>query len=166
MEFINKIDNYINLNPTGQTIDNYPVYEFQQIESATLQGVELNLHYHPHFLHQLHFEQAYTFIKATDNNNTGLALIPSNKIELLCLIDSQPIFGRYYGNSSTRAKCKICLWDIHIPHQHIRGFVVGSETSSLSKRHTEHIETQNIHTQHTHSLHTNTHTQTYKHRHT
>ena len=78
--FINKIDNYINLNPTGQTIDNYPVYEFQQIESATLQGVELNLHYHPHFLHQLHFEQAYTFIKATDNDNTGLALIPSNKI--------------------------------------------------------------------------------------
>lgn len=78
--FINKIDNYINLNPTGQTIDNYPVYEFQQIESATLQGAELNLHYHPHFLHQLHFEQAYTFIKATNNNNTGLALIPSNKI--------------------------------------------------------------------------------------
>lgn len=78
--FINKIGNYINLNPTGQTIDNYPVYEFQQIESATLQGAEINLHYHPHFLHQLHFEQAYTFIKATNNNNTGLALIPSNKI--------------------------------------------------------------------------------------
>ena len=40
----------------------------------------MNLHYHPHFLHQLHFQQAYSFIKATDNNNDGLALIPSNKV--------------------------------------------------------------------------------------
>jgi len=78
--FIHEISNYINLNPNGELIDNYSVYEYQQVESVSLQGAEMNLHYHPHFLHQLHFQQAYSFIKAIDNNNNGLALIPSNKI--------------------------------------------------------------------------------------
>ena len=78
--FIHKIDNFINLNPTGETIDIYPVYEYQQIDYANLIGAEVNLHYHPHFLHQLHIEQSYSFIKGTDNSNSALALIPSNKV--------------------------------------------------------------------------------------
>ena len=78
--FIHKIDNFINLSPTLETVENYPVYEYQQFEFANLQGAEINLHYHPHFLHQLHFEQSYSFIEGTSNNDSALALIPSNKI--------------------------------------------------------------------------------------
>lgn len=79
--FIHNIKNYINLNPTGNTNeDNYPIFEYQQIESVNLKGAELNLHYHPHFLHQLHLEQAYSFIQATSDENLNLALIPTNKI--------------------------------------------------------------------------------------
>jgi iron complex outermembrane receptor protein len=78
--FIHKIDNFINLTPTGETINDYPVYEYQQVDFANLQGAEINLHYHPHFLHQLHFEQSYSFIEGTSNNDSALALIPSNKV--------------------------------------------------------------------------------------
>ena len=51
--FIHKIDNFINLTPTGETVNDYPVYEYQQVDFANLQGAEINLHYHPHFLHLL-----------------------------------------------------------------------------------------------------------------
>lgn len=78
--FVHKIDDFISLNPTGEIIDVYPVYEYQQIDYANLVGAEINLHYHPHFLHQLHIEQSYSFIKGTDNSNSALALIPSNKV--------------------------------------------------------------------------------------
>ena len=98
--FIHHIDNYISLKPSEQTIDNYPVFEYQQLKFANLQGAEINLHYHPHFLHQLHFEQSYSFIKGIDNNESPIALIPSNKVfsELSYAIKNAKIIEKIIAN--------------------------------------------------------------------
>ena len=58
--FYNKFKNYIYLNPTGNLIDDYPVYEYSQASSAQTYGGEFYLHYHPHFAHRLHFEQDFS----------------------------------------------------------------------------------------------------------
>ena len=42
----------------------------------------MNFHYHPHFIHDLHFEQSYSFLRTKNyDNNNFLALIPSDKIK-------------------------------------------------------------------------------------
>ena len=42
----------------------------------------MNLHYHPHQLHNLHFEQSYSFLKANNEDSEyGLALVPANSIK-------------------------------------------------------------------------------------
>ena len=53
-----------------------------QYESVTMKGVELNLHYHPHQLHNLHLEQSYSFLQTNNKDDDfGLALVPANSIK-------------------------------------------------------------------------------------
>ena len=48
----------------------------------------MNLHYHPHFMHNLHLEQSYSIVE-TKNHDTNkyLALTPSNKIKTKARVD-------------------------------------------------------------------------------
>ena len=42
----------------------------------------MNLHYHPHQLHNLHLEQSYSFLQTNNNDDDfGLALVPANSIK-------------------------------------------------------------------------------------
>lgn len=77
--YLNTIDNYIYLSPTGAMIDNAPVYEYTQT-SATLMGGEFGVHYHPHSIHWLHIESNVATVYAEDNNNNPLPLIPATNI--------------------------------------------------------------------------------------
>ena len=47
--------------------DGFKVYEYLQYNSVQLRGLEMNLHYHPHVLHDLHLEQSYSFLKRGDD---------------------------------------------------------------------------------------------------
>ena len=48
----------------------------------------MNIHYHPQQLHNLHFEQGYTFLQAKNKSDDyNLALVPANNIKTKVLFD-------------------------------------------------------------------------------
>ena len=96
--FIQNINNFISINLTdsifedidayGNTIGSYRVYEYIQYEQVELTGIEMNLHYHPHYLHNLHIEQSYSFLRTKNKDDLfGLALTPANSIKTRFLLD-------------------------------------------------------------------------------
>ena len=78
--FFNTFENYIYIRPTGQIIEDYPVYAYTQASSAKTYGGEFYFHYHPHFAHRLHLEQDFSYVIGEDNNNNPLPLIPQTRI--------------------------------------------------------------------------------------
>ena len=47
-----------------------------------MKGVELNLHYHPHQLHNLHLEQSYSFLQTNNKDDDyDLAMVSKNSIK-------------------------------------------------------------------------------------
>ena len=57
-----------------------------------MKGFEMNLHYHPHVLHNLHFEQSYSFLQTKNKDDKyGLALTPANSIKTKVLFDFENI---------------------------------------------------------------------------
>ena len=80
--FIQNINNFISINLNGDiyedtdetfgnVIGSYRVYEYIQYKQVQLKGIEMNIHYHPHYLHNLHIEQSYSFLK-TENRDDYL----------------------------------------------------------------------------------------------
>lgn len=86
--FAQYIYDFITINPLDSFIRGNRVYNYSQFDKVTISGFEMNLHYHPHQLHALHFEQSYSFLK-TENKNSkyGLALTPANSINTKVLLD-------------------------------------------------------------------------------
>ena len=78
--FVNRISNFISISPSGTIQEGVPVYHYIQSPTAWLIGGDLGLHYHPHFLHQLHLESSLSYLEATDQNGTPLSLIPQARI--------------------------------------------------------------------------------------
>lgn len=74
--FYNKFKDYIFISPTGESIDNLPVFNYEQSAKATTYGTEFYLHYHPHFAHRLHLEQGISMVEGRQENNKVLPLIP------------------------------------------------------------------------------------------
>lgn len=75
--FYNHIERYIYLSPTGQTLDEHPVFTYIQ-NDARLYGGEAGLHFHPHPLDWLHFESSLETVRAERLNGQALPLIPAN----------------------------------------------------------------------------------------
>ena len=76
--FYNKINNYIYIAPTGETIDDFNVYKYLQ-NNASLYGGEAGFHFHPHPIHWLHLESSYEMVTGKQDNGSYLPLIPANK---------------------------------------------------------------------------------------
>ena len=81
--FVQLINDFISINPTDSLYQNiYRVYNYVQFHEVQMSGFELNLHYHPHFLHNIHIEQSYSFINSLNKDNDNfVALTPTNKIK-------------------------------------------------------------------------------------
>jgi len=81
--FLQLINDFISITPTDSLYQNiYRIFNYTQFNEVQMSGCEFNLHYHPHFLHNLHFEQSYSFLKALNkDDDLFLALTPSNKIK-------------------------------------------------------------------------------------
>ena len=77
--FYNRINDYIYISPTGDIIDNQPVFSYLQ-EDASLYGGEFGLHVHPHPLDWLHFESSFEMVTGKQNNDDYLPLIPANNL--------------------------------------------------------------------------------------
>lgn len=80
--FLQHITDFIAINPTDSFYQNsYRIYHYTQFSKVELAGIEMSLHYHPHQLHNLHFEQSYSFLSTRNyDSEYGLALIPANNI--------------------------------------------------------------------------------------
>ena len=86
--FVQYISNFISINPTGLSNSGYKEYHYVQYDNVELKGIEMNLHYHPHKLHNLHLEQSYSFLQANNKDSEyGLALLPANSITSKVLFD-------------------------------------------------------------------------------
>lgn len=86
--FLQNIKNFISISPTDSFFDQYKVYNYVQYQNVELKGFEMNLHYHPHRLHNLHFEQSYSFIQAENKySDYGMALVPANNFKTIVLLD-------------------------------------------------------------------------------
>jgi iron complex outermembrane recepter protein len=95
--FFHQINDFIALNPQDSVIDGTPLYLYQQEDNVHLKGLEMNIHYHPHFLHQLHFEESISIIDGQTSNKAYLPLMPANKFQSKI---------RYYFTNKNRLKCR------------------------------------------------------------
>lgn len=76
--FYNHINDFIYINPSGESIDDNVVFNYIQ-NNANLYGGEIGLHFHPHPLDWLHFETSYETVTGKKQNGEYLPLIPANK---------------------------------------------------------------------------------------
>ena len=76
--FYNKLNNYIYLEPTGEEMDEAPVFEYVQ-NDARLYGTEFGFHFHPHPLDWLHLESDFEMVIGELDEGGYLPLIPANK---------------------------------------------------------------------------------------
>ena len=94
--FFQKLNNFISISPTDSLYEGvYKIYNYTQFNNVEISGIELNLHYHPHFLHNLHLEHSITILNTFNyDNNSSLPLTPANKINSTALVtlDSQNLF--------------------------------------------------------------------------
>ncbi|MCP9200298.1 TonB-dependent receptor [Gramella sp. GC03-9] len=77
--FNNAVNDYIFLNPTGESIDGDPVFNYVQ-EDANLYGGEVGFHLHPHPLDWLHLESSFETVTGKLDNGGYLPLIPANSL--------------------------------------------------------------------------------------
>lgn len=78
--FFNYMQNYIFANPIDSFIDGLPVFEYDQLDAVYLYGLDLGIHYHPHFAHWLHWESTYSHIIGEGANGFDLPLMPQNRL--------------------------------------------------------------------------------------
>jgi iron complex outermembrane receptor protein len=74
------IQNYIYLQETDSVIGELSVFEYQQLSSAFILGLDLAVHYHPHFAHWLHWEPSFSFIYGQDQNGEAIPFMPQARI--------------------------------------------------------------------------------------
>lgn len=79
--FINRISNYIYIQPIDSSIANIPVFEYRQLDEVYFHGSDIAFHYHPHFLHNLHYEGSYSLVKATTFSDSSVSLLPQPRLQ-------------------------------------------------------------------------------------
>ena len=96
--FIQYIQDFITIVPTNNINSGYRVYNYTQYDEVELRGLEMNLHYHPHLLHNLHLEQSYSFLQTKNKEDDfGLPLTPANSIRTKAILDLKQ-YNRYLDN--------------------------------------------------------------------
>ena len=79
--FINRIRNFIYLQPVDSLVDNIPVFEYRQLSSVLFSGGDIGVHYHPHFAHNLHIESSVSLIYARTKSDSSVSLIPQPRFQ-------------------------------------------------------------------------------------
>ena len=86
--FLQNISDFISIVPTDEINNSFRVYDYIQYDKVEIKGFEMNLHYHPHQLHNLHLEQSYSFLQIKNNDDEyGLAMVPANSVKTNILFD-------------------------------------------------------------------------------
>lgn len=77
--YYNFLRDYIYLQRIDSVFDGLPVFEYQQYGQSNMYGIDLGLHYHPHFAHWLHIESSYSYVRGEDLNGNSFSLMPQPK---------------------------------------------------------------------------------------
>lgn len=77
--FLNDVNNYVYLEPTGTVQEGNDVFNYEQ-QDAKLYGGEFGFHLHPHPLDWLHLESSYQTVIGKLDNGDYLPLIPANSL--------------------------------------------------------------------------------------
>lgn len=75
------LTNYITLEQQDTLIGTLPVFNYIQFSEAQLYGVDLSIHYHPHFIHALHIQSGFSYVRAASFDGRNLNLIPQAKLD-------------------------------------------------------------------------------------
>jgi len=94
--FHNSISDYIYLQPTGEFIENNPVFNYTQ-NNAELYGGEIGVHIHPHPLDWLHLESSFETVTGKRNNGEYLPLIPANSLTNTFRLEFNNPEAKIYG---------------------------------------------------------------------
>ena len=78
--FVNSMRDYIYIKPLGQNINGLPAFNYEQASSALLYGGDIAMHYHPHFAHQFHLEQSFSYVYAEGEGGLALPLTPQPRL--------------------------------------------------------------------------------------
>ncbi|PKA84066.1 iron complex outermembrane receptor protein [Ulvibacter sp. MAR_2010_11] len=78
--FYNALGNYIFISPTGETIEENPVFNYVQ-NDASLYGGEVGVHIHPHPLDWLHIESSFEMVRGELKDASNLPLLPANSLQ-------------------------------------------------------------------------------------
>ncbi|MDX1447329.1 TonB-dependent receptor, partial [Lishizhenia sp.] len=81
--FYNRIKDFIYSQPTGEFVDNFPLYQYQQAQRVDMYGSDIQVHFHPHAIHDLHIISSFSYLQASFANQDALPLQPQNKINLM-----------------------------------------------------------------------------------
>jgi iron complex outermembrane receptor protein len=77
--FLNDVNNYVFLEPTGTFQEDNAVFNYEQ-QDAQLYGGEFGFHLHPHPLDWLHLESSYQTVIGKLDGGDYLPLIPANSL--------------------------------------------------------------------------------------
>ena len=72
---------YIYLQPNGTSIDGIPVFTYEQLDLGRLYGLDLSAHYHPHWLHDLHWEGNFSYVNLTSTQDSAVSLLPPTRLQ-------------------------------------------------------------------------------------
>ena len=95
--FFNNVDDFIVLSPTDSVVQGVPLYVYEQLNNVKLKGVEVNIHYHPHFLHQLHIEERISILEGQESDGQYLPLMPANTFQTSL---------KYYLVNENKLRCR------------------------------------------------------------
>lgn len=79
--FASNISNFIQITPLDSLQEGFPVYKYESYNLAWMYGGEVGVHYHPHFLHQLHFEPSFSYVQGELNASNNIPLIPPGRLK-------------------------------------------------------------------------------------
>jgi iron complex outermembrane recepter protein len=78
--FYTFFQNFIYVEPKDSIVEGYAYFEYQQEPKVDIYGIDVGLHYHPHFAHFLHLESSFSTIQFDTPGKNTISLIPQNRI--------------------------------------------------------------------------------------
>jgi iron complex outermembrane receptor protein len=75
------VKDYIYIQPNGTSIDGIPVFTYEQLNKGRLYGLDLSAHYHPHWLHNLHWEGNFSYIQFVSTQDSAISLLPPTRLQ-------------------------------------------------------------------------------------
>lgn len=78
--FVNLMQDFIYLRRMPFQADGYDVYTYSQLPNALFAGVDVAVHYHPHFAHWLHWMPTVSILYADDLAGNAIDRVPPGRL--------------------------------------------------------------------------------------